>query len=157
MKKLVHHASHHILIHLGLFAGFALLIPVMTNALENHASPWELSPEVFFGGIMLVIISAFLLYRVKESFPGMLQSLGGTIFIPGAINVISGIFNVKDFLVSQSGLTGMTVMKPVADFYMTHSVPAVLSVAALYLFVGGTLYWVGHKLQCVKDKFSFGN
>ncbi|MBI4146676.1 hypothetical protein HY489_05060 [Candidatus Woesearchaeota archaeon] len=155
--RIVHHASHHILIHLGLFSGFALLIPVITKAFEQNAKPWILEPSIFFGGVMLVIISAFLLYRVKENMPDVLQSLGAMIFLPGAINVISGVINIHDFLTTKTSLSGMAVVKPIAQFYVEHSVPSVLSVAAVYLFIGGMLYWIGYKMQRVKDKFSFNN
>ena len=152
--KVVHHAVSHVLIHLALFSGFALLIPVIGSALESDSTPWVASPSVFFGGIMLIIISAFLLYRVKESISGTLQSLGAAIFIPGALSVITAVIDLKDFL-KGSKIAGLSVVEPVADYYISHSVPVVLSVAAVYLFVGGTLYWVGNKLQRFKDKFSF--
>jgi len=154
MRRLVHHASHHILIHLGLFAGFALLIPVMSNAFDQKVVPWVLAPSIFFGGMMLIVISAFLLYRVKESFSGMLKSLGVTIFIPGALSLLTGVLNITDVLKANSSVTGMAVIGPVAEFYVSHSVPTILSVAAIYLFVGGVLYWVGNKMQAVQDKFS---
>lgn len=152
--RIVHHTTHHVLFHLGLFAGFALLIPVITKALETTQEPWKIAPETFFGGVMLIVISAFLLYRVKESLPDLLQSLGFAMFLPGGINVVSSVFNVKEFIAQETSITGLAVVQPVAQFYVEHSVPSVLSVAAVYLFVGGMLYWVGLKWNQAKNKFS---
>ncbi len=152
--RILRHTTHHVLFHLGLFAGFALLIPVVSKALETSVEPWKVAPETFFGGAMLVLISAFLLYRVKESVPDLLQSLGFAMFIPGGLNVISSVFNVKEFITQKPTMTGFAVIQPVAEFYIVHSVPDVLSVAAVYLFVGGMFYWVGLKMNQAKNKFS---
>lgn len=153
--RVIHHTTHHVLFHLGLFSGFALLVPVITKAIEQSVRPWTIAPETFYAGVMLVIISAFLLYRVKERFPDLLKSLGFAMFIPGGINVISGIININDILAQKPSITGLAVVKPIAEFYVHHSVPSVLSVAAVYLFVGGLLYWIGIKLDAAKSKFSW--
>lgn len=152
--KVVHHAVSHVLIHLALFSGFALLVPSVGAAFEQGVSPWVASPNVFFGGMMLIIVSAFMLYRIKESVASTLQSLGITIFLPGALSVVSSVLTFRD-LFENSGISGMSVVQPVADYYVTHSVPTVLSVAAVYLLVGGLLYWAGNKLDRIKSRFSF--
>lgn len=154
--KVVHHAVSHVMIHAALFSGFALLVPTVSAAFEQKVSPWVASPNVFFGGMMLVIVSAFMLYRVKESVSSTLKSLGITIFLPGALSVVSSVLTFRD-IVEGSGISGMSVVRPVADYYVSHSVPTVLSVAAVYLLIGGVLYWTGNKLDRIKDRFSFGN
>ena len=152
--KVVHHAVSHVLIHAALFSGFALLVPTVSAAFEQKTSPWVASPNVFFGGVMLVIVSAFLLYRVKETLADTLKTLGMTIFLPGALSVVSSVLTFQD-LFSAKGISGMTVVKPVAEYYVSHSVPTVLSVAAVYLLIGGVLYWTGNKMNQIKNKFSF--
>lgn len=154
--QFIRHSFYHVLIHLALFSGFAILIPVITKAFETQAKPWAVSPSIFGAGMMLVAVSAVMLYRMKEDIPHVLQSMGATIFLPGAISLLSGILSFKDLL-TDSSISGLAVVKPVAEFYIEHSVPTVLSVAAVYLFIGGMLYWLGHKFQQARDKFSFQN
>ncbi|RMD57609.1 hypothetical protein D6825_03475 [Candidatus Woesearchaeota archaeon] len=152
--RFIKHSAHHVLIHLSLFSGFAVLIPITTQAFEKSMKPWVVSPSIFTAGTMLILISALMLYRVKNSLSGVLQSLGYTIFIPGAISLLSGVMELNDLL-EGSSITGLSVIKPVAEYYIHHSVPTVLSVAAVYLFIGGVLYWLGSKLDNAKRKFSW--
>ena len=154
--NLLHHATSHVIVHIALFSGFALLVPTVGAAFEQGTSPWVASPNVFFAGTVLVFISAFMLYRIKESASAMLQSLGANIFLPGALSVLGSVLSIQD-VISGNGITGMAVIKPVAEIYVHHSVPTLLSVAAVYLLIGGVLYWIGNKMDSVKSKFSLGN
>ncbi len=148
--RIVKHTFTHVFVHLALFTGCALLIPIITNAVEQEATP--LFSAQFLGGILLILVSAFFLYQMKESFPGLLQSLGSMIFLPGALNVLLSILNVESLFNSAKGITGMSFVEPVATYYLSHSVPAVLSVAAVYMAVGGVLYWTGNKMDNIKDR-----
>lgn len=156
LMNILHHATSHVIVHIALFSGFALLVPTVSAAFEQGTSPWVASPNIFFAGTVLVFISAFMLYRIKESASGMLQSLGANIFLPGALSVLGSVLSLQELL-SGNSITGMAVVKPVAEYYVNHSVPTMLSVAAVYLLIGGALYWVGNKMETVKSKFSFGN
>ncbi len=152
--RILHHTVGHVFIHLALFTGCALLIPVATSALEGDVS-WASSS--FFGGVLLILVSAFFLYRIKESTSGLLQGLGGMIFLPGALNVLLSVLNIEALFESANGITGMTFVEPVAKYYISHSVPAVLSVAAVYMAIGGTLYWIGTKLDNFQSKLPWNN
>ena len=145
--KVVKHTFYHFLVHLALFTGATLLIPVITSAVDNKGVPWVLSPVTFFGGIMLVMISAFLLYKVKRSVPALIQSFGAMIFLPGALNVLFSVLDINDLFNSASGVAGMSFIKPATEFYIHHSVPALLGVAASYMAIGGVMYWMGLKLR----------
>ena len=152
--QVVKHTFTHLFVHLALFTGCALLIPIITTAIETESAP--LFSAQFLGGILLILISAFFLYQMKESIPGLLQSLGSMIFLPGALNVLLSTLNVENLFNSAKGITGMSFMEPVATYYISHSVPTVLSVAAVYMAVGGVLYWTGHKVDTVKSKLPWG-
>jgi len=150
--KILRHTFIHVFVHVALFTGCALLIPVITAAVEQEE---VLVSSQFLGGILLVLVSAFLLYRIKENFPALLQSLGKIVFLPGALNVLFTFLNVDNMFETAKGISGMMVVEPVARYYIGHGVPTVLSVAAVYMAVGGVLYWTGHTMDKVKDKFSW--
>lgn len=152
--KVVKHTAGHIFVHLALFTACALLIPVVSAAVDSKENVWLSSPAIVTASALLIIVCVFLMYRIKESIYGMMQSIGAMIFLPGALNVVFSVFNINDFLASGNGITGMAVMKPVAEFYIHHSVPTILSVAAVYMAIGGALYWTGHMWEKVKDKVS---
>ncbi|PIN75021.1 hypothetical protein COV18_04655 [Candidatus Woesearchaeota archaeon CG10_big_fil_rev_8_21_14_0_10_37_12] len=152
--KIVHHTAGHLIMHLALFAGFALLQPSFVAALEASTSPWNASPHYFWIGVILVLVSAFVLYRLKETIPDTLKAMGATVFIPGGLTLIFG-FVTLDELLGMSSISGNFAVQSMAEWYVSHSVPTIMSVAAAYLFVGGMLYWAGHKIQTVKDKFSW--
>lgn len=151
--RFIKHTANHLLIHLALFSGFAILVPVMTQSFEKSLAPWAVSSSIFSAGMMLILVSVIMLYKVKETVPDTLLSAGTTIFLPGALSLVSGIVNFHAF--EDSSITGLAVIQPIADFYVHHSVPTVLSVAAVYMFIGGILYWVGHMFQKVKDRNPF--
>ncbi len=153
--RIVKHTIAHFFIHLVLFTGFALLVPVMTAAWDTKTPPWQVATPVFIAGALLIVVSAFLLHRMKESVPEVMQSLGQMMFIPGAFNVLFSFFSSEKFFASLRGITGGAVIEPAAKFYISHSVPTILSVAAVYMCVGGILYWVGRKIADAKDRFSW--
>lgn len=153
--RFVKHTIGHFFIHVVLFAGFALLIPVMSDAWDQQAAPWTVAPSIFAGGVLLVVVSAFLMYKMKESVSDVLQSLGQMMFIPGALNVLFSFMNADKFFTSLRGLTGGAIIEPAAQFYISHSVPTIMSIAAIYMCVGGIIYWIGRKMDDVQDKFSW--
>lgn len=153
--RLVKHTIGHFFIHLALFAGFALLVPVMGDAWDKQAAPWTVSPNQFWGGAMLVLICIFLMYRLKESISDVLQSLGQMMFIPGALNVLFSFFNADKVFTALRGITGGAIIEPAAKFYVGHSVPTIMSIAAIYMCIGGIVYWIGRKMDDVQDKFSW--
>lgn len=153
--KVVKHTAGHIFVHLALFTACALLIPVVSSAVDSQENVWLASPAIVTASALLIVVCVFLMYRIKESIYGMLQSIGAMIFLPGALNVVFSVFNVNDFFASGNGITGMAVMKPVAEFYIHHSVPTILSVAAVYMAIGGALYWTGHMWEKTQDKLNF--
>ena len=149
--KILRHTFTHVFVHLALFTGCALLIPAIAAALEQE----EVQVTApFLGGVLLMLVSAFFLYQIKESVPGLLQGLGTIIFMPGVLSVLFSLLNI-DVLFESTGITGNVVIEPVARYYIDHSVPAILSVAAVYMAVGGMLYWTGHMMEKAKDKLSW--
>ncbi|HLF54744.1 MAG TPA: hypothetical protein VI612_03420 [Candidatus Nanoarchaeia archaeon] len=152
--KILHHTVGHIFVHAAMFTGCALLIPVATSALDGNSS-WASSS--FIGGVLLILVSGFFLYRIKESTSGLLQGLGGMMFLPGALNVLLSVLNIESLFDSANIITGMAFIEPVTKYYISHSVPSVLSVAAVYMAIGGTLYWVGTKLDNFQSKLPWNN
>ena len=151
--RFIHHTVYHILFHLGLFSGLALLVPVMTKAIDEQTSPILLSPSVFFAGFMLVVISTFLLYLAKGNLQGLLKSLGTTMYISGTLTVLTGMLDIVH-ITNTATFTGSVVLSTLTEFYVHHSAPSVLSVAAVYLAIGGLMYRIGLKIENVKDRLS---
>lgn len=153
--KVVKHTVWHVFVHVALFTACALLIPLISTAIDG-GSIWG-SPAVLTASLLLVIACVSLMYRMKESVSGVLQSLGGMIFLPGMLNVVLSVFNADEFFKSESAVAGMAVLKPVAKFYIDHSVPTILSVAAVYMAFGGAMYWTGQLIDKTKNKLSWQN
>ena len=156
--KLIRHSFHHIIIHLALFSGFALLVPAITQAVNEEVSPWTVAPTAFFAAVMLVVTSLVLLRQIKESMPELLQSFVKMLFLPGALSVVFSVLQAESLNV----LSGYSVLSPAFEFYVYHSVPTVLSVAAVYMCIGGVTYWIGHKIENAQyrvetTKYKFGN
>lgn len=153
--KVVKHTLWHAFVHMALFTACALLIPVVSAAVDRGESVWASSTATITASALLIIVCVYLMYKIKESISGMMQSIGAMIFLPGALNVLFSIFDINDFLASGEGITGMAVMKPVAEFYIHHSVPTILSVAAVYMAIGGALYWTGHMWEKAKGQLNW--
>lgn len=154
--RLVHHSIGHIIVHLTLFTGFAMLVPAIALALEENTTPWLASPLSFGAGSILIIASILILFEVKESISSMLRSLGITMFIPGVITTLSQVLNIPSLLRSTGTLTGFVILNDISQFYIEHAAPKVIEVAAAYLAIGGMLYWLGTQMKTVKEKiFSY--
>ena len=146
--KLLEHSFGHLFVHITLFSGFALLLPSMTSALEQHTKPWLASPIFFAVGSLLVIVSIAILYQIKQSVPNVLRTLGATMFIPGALTTVSQVIELR----SNTLTTGFSILDDVTQFYISHSAPEAVEVAAAYLAIGGMLYWTGTALKSAKEK-----
>ena len=146
--KLLEHSFGHLFVHITLFSGFALLIPSMTIALEKNTSPWLASPLFFGLCSLLVLVSIALLYQLKQSVPSVLRTLGATMFIPGVLTTISQVVDLR----SNTLTTGFSILDSVSSFYISHSAPEAVEVAAAYLAIGGMLYWTGTALKTAKEK-----
>lgn len=152
--KVVRHTAMHIFVHVALFTACALLIPVVSSAFDG-TSAWKESHATIMASILLIVVCIYLMYTLKESVPEVLRSFGGMIFLPGALNVLFSMINFESFFSSAQNVTGMAVVAPAVKFYIEHSVPTIMTVAAVYMAVGGVLYWSGNIIDKVRDKFSW--
>jgi hypothetical protein len=152
--KVVRHTAMHIFVHVALFTACALLIPVVSSAFDG-TSAWKESHATITASILLIVVCIYLMYTLKESIPEVLRSFGGMIFLPGALNVLFSMINFESFFSSTQNVTGMAVVAPVLKFYIEHSVPTIMTVAAVYMAVGGVLYWSGNIIDKVRSKFSW--
>ena len=149
--KIVRNTFTIIIYHVMLFLGFALLHPAITSAIEEKSVPWGTAPFYFWFGIFFIFISGYLIYRVKESFSKALQKFGFSIFIPGGVALFFNFFSAEDLFGSFS-FSGVSVAQIVSKNYVFGDLTASLGVSAVYLFFGGLLYWMGHKIEQAKDK-----
>ncbi len=154
--KVVHHTAVHVFVHIALFTACALLIPVVSSAFDGTGA-WKDSHATITASVLLIIVCVYSMYRMKDSIPDVLRSFGGMIFLPGALSVMFGMFKVDHLFSSAQNMTGMSIVEPAVRFYIDHSVPAIMSVAAVYMAVGGALYWTGSLIDKVRDKFSWQN
>ncbi|MEM3154473.1 MAG: hypothetical protein QW165_02800 [Candidatus Woesearchaeota archaeon] len=154
--KVVRHTAMHVFVHVALFTACALLIPVVSSAFDG-TSEWKESHATITASVLLIIVCVYLMYKLKESVPDVLRSFGGMIFLPGALNVLLSMVNFESFFSSAQNVTGMAFVAPAVKFYIEHSVPTIMTVAAVYMAIGGTLYWTGHIIDKVKDKFSWSD
>lgn len=151
--KAVKHTVHHVFIHISLFTACALLIPVVSAWLNKESL--SSSAGIITASVLLIVVCVVMMYNMKESVPEVLRSFGAMIFLPGMLNVLFSVFSVDDFFRSNHNMTGMAVLQPVAHFYIEHSVPSVLSVAAVYMAIGGVLYYTGCLFDKAKKKLSW--
>lgn len=154
--KVVHHTAVHVFVHIALFTACALLIPVVSSAFDG-TSAWKDSQSTITASILLIIVCVYSMYRMKDSISDVLRSFGGMIFLPGALSVLFSLFQVDHLFSSAQNMTGMAIVEPAVRFYIDHSVPTIMSVAAVYMAVGGALYWTGALIDKVRDKFSWQN
>jgi hypothetical protein len=154
VMKVVHHTAMHVFVHLALFTACALLIPVVSSAFDG-SSAWKESQSTIMASVLLIIVCVYLMYKTKDSVPDVLRSFGSMIFLPGALNVFLSMFKVENFFASAQNMTGMAIVEPAVRFYIDHSVPTIMSVAAVYMAVGGTLYWTGTIIEKFREKFSW--
>jgi len=136
----------HVFVHIALFTALALLIPVVSARINKEAS-WVANANTLTASILLIIICVVMMYKIKQSTIGVFKSLGGMMFLPGFLAVFFGIFSAEKIVTSIQNITGAAIVQPVADFYIRHSIPSVLSVAAVYMAVGGAIYWIGNLLD----------
>lgn len=153
--KAVKHTVQHVFVHIALFTACALLIPVVSAWLNKESL--AASASILTASILLIIVCVGMMYKMKESVPEVLRSFGSMIFLPGMLNVVFSVFSVEDFFHSSQNVTGMAMLQPVAHYYIEHSVPSVLSVAAVYMALGGLLYWAGTVIDRTREKFSWKN
>jgi hypothetical protein len=77
-----------------------------------------------------------------------MRSIGATMFIPGAFTTISQVVDLR----SNTLTTGFSILDDITQFYISHSAPEAVEVAAAYLAIGGMLYWTGTALKSAKEK-----
>lgn len=154
--KVVNHTAMHIFVHLALFTACALLIPVVSAAFDGK-NVWHDSHAVITASVLLIVVCVYLMYKAKESVSEVLRSFGSMIFLPGALNVLFTLFKPDSFFHSAQNMTGMAVIEPAVMFYIEHSVPTIMSVAAVYMALGGVLYWTGNIIERARDRFSWNN
>jgi hypothetical protein len=154
--KVVRHTAMHIFVHVALFTACALLIPVVSSAFDG-TSEWKESHATITASVLLIVVCVYLMYKMKESVPDVLRSFGGMIFLPGALNVLFSMFSFENFFSSAQNVTGMAVIAPAVKFYIEHSVPTIMTVAAVYMAVGGVMYWSGNIIDKVRNKFSWND
>lgn len=152
--KVVNHTAMHVFVHIALFTACALLIPVISSAFDG-TSEWKESHATITASVLLIIVCVYLMYKTKESIPEVLRSFGSMIFLPGALNVLFSIFKPDSLFSSAGNITGMAIVEPAVKFYIEHSVPTIMSVAAVYMAVGGVLYWTGNIVEKFTSKFSW--
>ncbi len=148
--KIVRNTLTIIIYHIMLFLGFTLLHPALSSAVGERSSPWSTAPFYFWSGIFFVFISAYLIYRVKENFSKTLQKFGFSIFIPGALTLFLNFFNTEN-LFGNISISGASIIQVINEHYASTDIAISLGVSAVYLFFGGLLYWMGHKIENVKE------
>lgn len=177
--RFVKHTAVHIFVHLALFTALAMLIPIVsvwlaqdtsaistTNETINETTLLEEDELVSQGlssgqkntlaaSIMLIIVSVIFVYRIKESLAGMLKSIGAMVFLPGALTVIFTVFSPDRFMNFIANTNWLSLLLPIIDFYIHHSVPGVISVAAVYMMIGGFMYWIGNIMISSKHNLQF--
>ncbi|MAG47054.1 hypothetical protein CL617_00480 [archaeon] len=151
--RFMRNTFNHVIAHIILFLGLSLLHPVLASAVESSSAPWSGNGFYFWPAIFLVFISAYLIYRAKEKTAEFLQSFGMMVFLPGALALILNFYSADGFF-SGVGITGGSVVQYFADWYISHSEGIATSVSAVYLFIGGFSFWMGHKLERMRDKLS---
>lgn len=149
--RLVKNSINFIVAHIVLFLGFILMHPVIVSALNDHSMPWDALPYYFWPGIFMIVISGFLIYRNNERFSSTLQSLGVMIFLPGTLSLFLNFFSVEGFFSSMT-FTGATTLQYIADKYSAHSIDIGIGISAFYLLFGGIFYYIGHKVENIRDK-----
>ena len=148
--RIVRNTFTIIIYHVMLFLGFTLLHPALSSAIEGRSTPWSTAPLYFWSGIFFVFISAYLIYRVKENFSKTLQKFGFSIFIPGALALFLNFFSAE-YLFGGVSISGASIAQIINEQYTSTDVAISLGVSAVYLFFGGLLYWMGHKIENVKE------
>lgn len=105
--------------------------------------------------ILLIVVSIFFVYKIKDSLSGMLKSIGAMVFLPGALTVIFSVFSADSLLNTIANINWLSLLLPIANFYIHHSVPGVLSIASVYMLIGGIMYWIGNLMHQTKHNFNF--
>ena len=147
------HGFAHILVHLTYLTGLALFFPIAVQALETHASLWNVSRGGLILSIALIVVGVVVLWRAKESLSSTMKSLGILTFLPGFVCLLVTLFGRDRVIGAGMGITGYSVVGTVMNTYISHGVPELAIVASLYVCSGSLIYWVGIKLESVADRF----
>lgn len=138
----------HVASHLGYFGGLAALVPVLTGALKLDRAPWSVFPPTFWLAVGAVLVSIVLIFVLKKGLGEGLIALGMMTIIPGVLSLLFSIVSQEQvFSALNSKITGFSVVAPVFEFFVEHSVPKMAYIAILYI-VGGYFIWkIGLKLK----------